>query len=180
MKRWKQALLITAMLCLTTGVIYSYHSTARKKVNKMKQKVSIVTIGANNLKGLRNFYANTFGWKPVAENKDIIFFKCNGMLFGIFGRHELARVSGVDSTGSGFRSFTLAYLTQTRAEVDELFAMLKEKGVDITQPPVQWPFGAYAGNFRDIEGNVWEIGYNPLIPLDEEGNVITHENIDHL
>jgi catechol 2,3-dioxygenase-like lactoylglutathione lyase family enzyme len=56
----------------------------------MEQRLSIITIGTDDLHAMRNFYVQTFGWQPVAENKEIIFFKLNGFLFGLCGRTQLA------------------------------------------------------------------------------------------
>ncbi len=74
----------------------------------------------------------------------------------------------------------LGYLLKTAEEVDELFALLESKGVTIVKKPVKTFFGAYTGYVQDVEGNLWDVGYNPLIPMDEDHNVITHEDIKHL
>ena len=50
----------------------------------LNQRLSIITIGTDSLPAMRNFYIEKFGWKPVAENKDIVFFKLNGFLFGLY------------------------------------------------------------------------------------------------
>lgn len=46
--------------------------------------------------------------------------------------------------------------------------------------PITPPFGGYFFLLEDIEGNVWEVAYNPFIPIDTNGQVITHKSIDHL
>ena len=76
-----------------------------------------------------------------------------------------------------FRNVTLAYLTQTRAAVDEIFEELDRKGVTIIKQPIESFFGAYGGYVEDNEGNVWEFGDNPLIGVDTEGNVSAHRTI---
>jgi catechol 2,3-dioxygenase-like lactoylglutathione lyase family enzyme len=54
-----------------------------KKTNTtMNQRMSIITIGTDNLQAMRQFYVEKFGWQPVAENKDILFFKLNGLRCG--------------------------------------------------------------------------------------------------
>jgi hypothetical protein len=146
----------------------------------MDQRLGIITLGANNLQTLRHFYTDIFGWKPVAENKDIVFFKLNGFLFSIFGRKELAKTSNVSAEGHGFRSFVLAYLVDSKQEVEELYHQLKSRHVKIIQEPQTPPFGGYYFLLADAEDNLWEVACNPYIPLDEAGNVITHKSIDHL
>ena len=147
----------------------------------MEQRLSIITIGADSLEAMRNFYVEKFGWKPVAENKDIIFFKLNGFLFGLFGRKEMAEFNNTSSEGSGFRPYNLAYMVDSKQKVEEIYAAMKSKGVKIIQEPKVPPvIGGYYFLMTDVEGNVWEVAQNLAMPLDENGNVITHEPIDNL
>ena len=50
-----------------------------------------MTVGVDDLAAMRDFYAEKFGWKPEAENKDIVFFKLGGVLLGFFEKEDLAR-----------------------------------------------------------------------------------------
>lgn len=146
----------------------------------MEQRLSVIPIAADNLPAMRQFYVETLGWQPVAENGDILFIKCNGFLFSICKKAQLAPLIGVKSEGTGFRSFTISYNVPTRQEVDQWFANLKAKGVKTFQEPTETFFGGYFFYFSDVEGNILEIAYNPYAPLDESGNVITHHSIDDL
>jgi catechol 2,3-dioxygenase-like lactoylglutathione lyase family enzyme len=153
----------------------------KKKNTTMNQRMSIITIGTDNLQAMRQFYVEKFGWQPVAENKDIIFFKLNGFLLGLFGRKEMATFNNTSPEGSGFRPYNLAYMVNTKEEVEQIYADLKAKGVTIVQEPKVPPvLGGYYFLFKDVEGNIWEVAYNPYIPIGEDGNVITHKSIDHL
>jgi predicted enzyme related to lactoylglutathione lyase len=120
------------------------------------------------------------GWKPVAENKDIVFYKMNGFLFSIGKRKELANFIGIPSEGSGFRSVTFGYNVHTENEVRELYKHLKAKGVKILSKVTEPPFGGLFFYFEDVEGNILEIAYNTFIPLDKDNNVVDHKPIDHL
>ena len=146
----------------------------------MEQRLSVLTIGANDLHAMRKFYEENFGWKPVAANKDIVFYKMNGFLFSIGKRTDLANFIGIDSHGSGFRSVTLGYNVRTEDEVRMLYKQLKDKGVKILKEPTEPPFGGLFFYFEDIEGNILEIAYSTFIPLDGENNAIDHHSIDDL
>lgn len=145
----------------------------------MEQRLSIITLGADDLRAMRNFYVDKFGWTPVAENPDIVFFKLNGLLLGLYGRKELAEFGGTTPEGSGFRSFVLAYMVDSKQKVEALYQQLKSKGVKIVKEPSEPPIGGYCFLLQDIEGNIWEVAYNLFISLDKEGNVITHTSIDN-
>ncbi|WP_080059482.1 VOC family protein [Spirosoma aerolatum] len=146
----------------------------------MDQRFSVITLGTDDLTAMKQFYTETLGWKPVAENKDIVFYKMNGFLFSLFDRANLAQGVGVSAEGTGFRSFTLAYNVGSKREVDDLFDELKVKKVTILKEPHDTPFGGYFFYFADPEGNVLEVAYNPYVPLDERSNIVTHKNIDEL
>lgn len=150
------------------------------KHNAMEQRLSIITIGANNLPAIRDFYESKFGWKPVAVNKDIVFYKVTGSLISFFPAKALMEDAKVEFTPTTTRHYALAYIVNTPEEVDALFDDLEKKGVAIVKRPVKTSFGAYTGYVKDVEGNLWDIGTNPLIPLDKNGDVVTHEDIRHL
>ncbi len=129
---------------------------------------------------MRDFYVDKFGWTPVAENKDIVFFNLNGILLGLFEKEDLAQDAQVESVAVSSTSFSLAHIVETEEEVDDLFASLENKGVEIVKRPQKTFFGAYGGYVADLEGNLWDIASNPYIELDDEGNVTSHKDIKHL
>jgi uncharacterized protein len=50
----------------------------------MQQQISIITLGVADLARSRRFYVDGFGWKPVFENDEIIFYQMNGLVLGTF------------------------------------------------------------------------------------------------
>lgn len=146
----------------------------------MDQRLSILTLGVHDLAAMREFYESKFGWTPVAANKDIVFFKLNGCLFSLFGKESLALDANMPDDRGGAMACSFAYLVPTEAEVDVLFELLERRGVTIVKRPQKTFFGTYTGHVADIEGNLWDIGYNPYIELDAHGNVMTHKDIQHL
>ena len=145
----------------------------------MEQRVSVLTIGASDLSAMKEFYGQVLGWAPVAENKDIVFYKLNGFLLSICERKMLADFIGIDAAGQGFRSVTIGYNVNTREEVLNLYNELKGK-VKILKEPTEPPFGGLFFYFTDIEGNILEVAQNSFIILDEVRNAIDHKPIDHL
>lgn len=146
----------------------------------MEQRISVLSIGADDLIAMRNFYEEILGWNPIAQNKDIAFYKMNGFLFSIAKRRELADFIGVNPDGIGFRSVTFGYNVSTENEVRKLYKKLKAKGVKVLSEPTAPPFGGLFFYFEDIEGNILEIAYNTFVLLDEENNAVDHKEIDHL
>lgn len=146
----------------------------------MQQRLTVLTIGANDLQAMRKFYEEILEWQPVAVNKDIVFYQLNGFLFSIGKRKDLAGFIGVNPEGNGFRSVTFGYNVATEDEVREHYKQLKAKGVKMLNEPTAPPFGGLFFYFEDVEGNILEIACNSFIPLDKDNNAVGHKPIDHL
>jgi uncharacterized protein len=139
----------------------------------MDQRLTIITLGVTNLESSTAFYEQKFGWKrSKASNKDISFFHLNNFELALFNKVELAKDVGVDAKGSGFRAFSLAYNTKSEKEVDLLFSEFVNKGVTIVKKPAKASWGGYSGYIADPDGNLWEVAYNPYLPLDDKGNTM--------
>ncbi|HEU5145266.1 MAG TPA: VOC family protein [Chryseosolibacter sp.] len=145
----------------------------------MEQRMSVLTIGADDLIGMRNFYSHVLGWAPIAGNKDIVFYKLNGCLLSICDRKMLADFIGVSPKGVGFRSTTIGYNVSSREEVLLLFERLRDK-VTILKEPTEPPFGGLFFYFTDVEGNILEVAFNPFVILDKENNAVGHQPIDDM
>ena len=46
----------------------------------MQQQVAVITLGIADLGRSRRFYTNGFGWNPVFENDEVIFYQMNGFV----------------------------------------------------------------------------------------------------
>ena len=60
---------------------------------------------------------------------------------------------------------------RTKAEVDEIIADLKSKGVKIIKEPQKAFWGGYSSYFADPDDYRWEVAYNPFFEFDENGNL---------
>ncbi len=138
----------------------------------MEQRLTIITLGVSDLKKSTEFYESKFGWKKSKSSNDYIsFFTLNGIQIALYDRIELAEDANVNSNGKGFKSFTLAYNTKSEKEVDRIIWELRAKGVEIIKEPQKANWGGYSSYVSDLDGNLWEIAFNPFLELDEKGNV---------
>ena len=136
----------------------------------MEQRVSLVTLGTTDLARARAFYER-LGWRGH-EVEQTVFFQAGGLGVVLWGRDQLARDAGVeDRDGSGFGGVALAHNVRSPTEVDQLLADAAAAGATVTRPAADTFYGGYAGCFQDPDGHVWEIAYNPGLPLAEDGTV---------
>ena len=136
----------------------------------MEQRVSLVTLGVADLERARRFY-ESLGWRSDSEpGADVIFFQAGGLVFGLWGRAQLAEDSGVDDPG-GFGGITLAYNVRSPEEVDATLAEAEQAGAGIVRPGAPTFWGGYSGVFHDPDGHPWEIAHNPFWTLRDDGSI---------
>ena len=139
----------------------------------MEQRISLITLGVADVSRARTFYER-LGWHGQ-ELEETVFFQAGSMalILILWGRAKLAADSGVADTGAGgFDGVVLAHNLRSRAEVDALMAAAATAGAEITQPARETFYGGYAGCFRDPDGHVWEIAWNPGFTLGPDGSLV--------
>ena len=123
--------------------------------------MTVATLGARDVKKLRDFYAG-LGWPLLVDTDDFAAFQTQGALLAIFALEGLeadARAT-VNSPESGLRGFTLAINVESRAQVDSIIAVIRDKGGRITKEPVDSDlFDGRSSYFADPEDNFWEVVY---------------------
>jgi catechol 2,3-dioxygenase-like lactoylglutathione lyase family enzyme len=145
------------------------------------QRISIITLGVADVGRARAFYER-LGWRGQ-EMEETVFFQAGGMALILWGRDKLAADSGVPDSGvpdgdvpdggpGRFDGVVLAHNLRSRAEVDALLTDAAAAGAEITQPARETFYGGYAGCFRDPDGHVWEIAWNPGFTLGPDGSLI--------
>jgi hypothetical protein len=138
----------------------------------MNQHLHLITLGVRDFERARQFYADTLGWKSAAASQDdVAFFQAGGVVLAIYPREKLAEDALTPPEGSGFSGVTLAYNAASEAEVDEIIADLKSKGVKIIKPPQKAFWGGYSSYFADPDDFRWEVAYNPFFEFDAQGNL---------
>ena len=137
----------------------------------MEQRISLITLGVADVSRARTFYER-LGWRGQ-EAEETVFFQAGGTALILWGRAKLADDSGVkDSDAAGFDGVVLAHNVRSRAEVDAVLADAVRAGAGISQPARETFYGGYAGCFRDPDGHVWEVAWNPGFTLAPDGSLV--------
>jgi uncharacterized protein len=127
----------------------------------MEQRISLVTLGVQNLARARAFY-EALGWRGAQQPDDeIVFFQAGGMVFALW----------TALGGHGAPGIELAHNVRSPDEVDALLTKAVSAGATIVRPAARAEWGGYTGAFADPEGYVWEIAHNPDWTLTEDGSV---------
>ena len=137
----------------------------------MKPRISMITLGVDDLARAIDFYQNGLGFPRHGEEEQVAFFNLNGTWLGLYGRNALAEDAQVDAEGAGFNSFTLAHNVHSEEEVDEVMDHALMAGATLVKKPQKVFWGGYSGYFKDPDGHLWEVAHNPVTwigPTDED------------
>jgi catechol 2,3-dioxygenase-like lactoylglutathione lyase family enzyme len=136
----------------------------------VEQRVSLVTLGVADLARARAFYGR-LGWQGQ-EVEQTVFFQAGALAVVLWGGQELARDCGVpDVATHGFGGVVLAHNVRSQAEVDQVLQAAADAGATVTRGARPTRYGGYAGCFADPDGHVWEVAFNPGLPLAADGSI---------
>jgi catechol 2,3-dioxygenase-like lactoylglutathione lyase family enzyme len=142
----------------------------KRKDLAMQQQISVVTLGMSLLGRSRKFYVEGFGWTPVFENDEIIFYQMNGFMLGTWQNpgldNDMRR-----SSGSIPNAFCLAHNVPAREDVEPTMQRLIAAGGRLLREADEPPHGGFRGYLSDPDGHAWEIAWNPAWMIDERGLV---------
>jgi uncharacterized protein len=136
----------------------------------MKQRVSLVTLGVDDLARACAFY-KALGWTTGAEpGDDVAFFQAGEMVLALWDRGRLAEDSCVEDNG-GWGGVTLALNLGSPQEVDETIEQARAAGATIGREPAETFWGGYSAIFLDPDGHPWEIAHNPNWTITADGGI---------
>ena len=138
----------------------------------MEQRVSLITLGVSDLARARRFYEEGFGWVPHHKTQgDVAFYQLPGMALGLFPRTELLKDATLPEDTPAGVIMSIAINARSIEEVDAIFAEAIKAGATVAKQPETVFWGGYSGYFRDPDGHLWEVAWNPGFPIAEDGTV---------
>jgi predicted lactoylglutathione lyase len=139
----------------------------------VEPRVDVITLAVDDLERALRFYRDGLGFESrgvigtqwtdeeSGANGAIAVFKFeSGLLLSLYPRSDLAKDAAIPAGPARPGEFSLGQLVQSRAEVDELIEKAEAAGAAVTTPRDR-PWGIYSGYFRDLDGHLWEIIWNP-------------------
>ena len=138
----------------------------------MRQKLNLITLGVDDFEKSLDFYEKGLGWKKSDKSMDsLALFNLGGIILALHSRHELADDTTLTYQPTTFSGLTISHNTKSEKEVDEILEQVTKLGATIVKPAQKVYWGGYNGYFKDLDGYLFEVAYNPFWELDEKGNV---------
>ena len=140
----------------------------------MKPRVTIITIGVDDLERALRFYRDGLGLRTGGivgqefEHGAVAFFDLQaGLKLAIWPRSSISHDTGLPQGSQSPTEFTLGHNVSSRAEVDEVMAQAGKAGAIVVKPAHDTFWGGYAGYFKDPDNHLWEIAWNPQLELED-------------
>lgn len=136
----------------------------------MEQRISLITLGVDDLARAREFYEGGLGWTPTQTPDGVAFYQLPGIVLALFGRADLAEDCGQAIDGR-FSGISIAINERDEAGVDAVMVAALAAGATVVKPAHRTYWGGYSGYFADPDGHVWEVAHNPFWTINDDGTV---------
>ena len=138
----------------------------------MGQKLTLITLGSKNIQRSADFWEKGLGWKRSPKSMDdLILFPLGGMTLALYPVVELADDVTLPYQPTAFAGLTLAYNAKSEQEVDEVLQKVEALGATVVKPAQKVFWGGYSGYFKDPDGHLFEVAFNPVWELDDDDNL---------
>lgn len=140
----------------------------------MKPRVSLLTLGVDDLDRAVAFYRDGLGFPTEGvvgtefDHGAVAFFELRGGLkLALWPRRDLAHDAGIREGPRSSTEFSLGHNVNSGEEVDAAMAKAARAGAEIVKDAHETFWGGYAGYFRDPDGHLWEVAWNPHWKVDD-------------
>ncbi|CEN36147.1 VOC family protein [Capnocytophaga cynodegmi] len=138
----------------------------------MRQKLNLITLGVRDFEKSLNFYEN-LGWKKSVQSLDeYALFPLEGIVLGLHLLKDLEEDTTLPYESSSFSGLTISFNAKSEEEVDEVLQKVAQLGATIVKPAQKVYWGGYSGYFKDLDGYLFEVAYNPYWEFDENDNLV--------
>jgi uncharacterized protein len=144
------------------------HPVALGNGQHMKPRITVVTIGVDDLEKSLRFYRDGLGFstegiigKEFPYGAVVFIDLQSDLRLALWPRRSIAHESGLPLGASSPTEFTLGHNVSSKSEVDAVMRQARNAGAVIVKPAQDTFWGGYAGYFQDPDGHLWEVVWNP-------------------
>ena len=140
----------------------------------MEPRIHVLTLAVTDLERALAFYRDGLGLSsPGVVGTEFsgdgttpagavaMFELDGGLVLALYPRTELAKDANIPVGAPQTGEFSIGHLVEHKTDVDRVLAQAEAAGATVTDQPHDRPWGIYSGYFRDPDGHLWEIIWNP-------------------
>ncbi|WP_181296041.1 VOC family protein [Pseudomonas sp. Q2-TVG4-2] len=136
----------------------------------MQPRITVITLGVEDLEASLRFYRDGLGFASEGiigqelEHGAVAFIQLQaGLRLALWPRSSIAHDTGLALGPASATEMTLGHNVASKAEVDAVMAIADAAGAVIIKPAHDTFWGGYSGYFKDPDGHLWEIVWNPQL-----------------
>jgi catechol 2,3-dioxygenase-like lactoylglutathione lyase family enzyme len=142
----------------------------------VQARIHVITLAVDDLERALSFYRDGLGLESPGiigtefPSDDVnpagavaMFQLHGGLILALYPRTELAKDAKVPLASPNAGEFSLGHAVASREAVDSLLTAARTAGATLTEEPHDRPWGIYSGYFRDPDGHLWEVMWNPAL-----------------
>ena len=140
----------------------------------MQPRIHVITLAVDDLDRALRFYRDGLGFESpgiigtefVADDENpggaaAMFTLADGLILAVYGRSDLAKDAAIPVGTPASGAFSIGHLVRSRDEVDAVLRQAVAAGAGALGEPHDRPWGIYSAYFRDPDGHLWEVIWNP-------------------
>jgi hypothetical protein len=134
----------------------------------MKPRITVITIGVDDLERSLRFYRDGLGLPTEGivgtefEHGAVVFFELqSGLKLALWPRKSLSRDAGIPATPPSPTEFAIGHNVSSKKEVEAVMKQARKAGAVIVKEAHDTFYGGYAGYFEDPDRHLWEVAWNP-------------------
>jgi catechol 2,3-dioxygenase-like lactoylglutathione lyase family enzyme len=140
----------------------------------VKPRIKVLTLAVADLKRSLAFYRDGLGLRTKGivgeqfEDGSVVFFNLDGgLILALYPATALSKDAAISATDARLGAVSIGHIVKNRATVEKIVARAQKAGAVVTDSPRDRFWGGYSGYFRDPDGHLWEIAWNPEWQVDD-------------
>jgi catechol 2,3-dioxygenase-like lactoylglutathione lyase family enzyme len=142
----------------------------------MRSRIDVITLAVSDLDRSLAFYRDGLGLRsPGVIGTEVpgdettpagaaaMFQLEGGLILALYPRTELAKDASIPLGPPRAGEFSIGNLVGSRSDVDALLAQAEAAAATLTGEPHDRPWGIYSDYFRDPDGHLWGVIWNPQL-----------------
>jgi len=138
----------------------------------------VITLAVSDLDRALEFYRDGLGFDSTGvigtefagddttpAGAAAMFQLQGGLILALYPRTELAKDANIPLGPPVTGEFSIGHAVGNKADLDALLAQAERAGATLTDQPHERPWGIYSGYFRDLDGHLWEVIWNPRLEI---------------
>jgi catechol 2,3-dioxygenase-like lactoylglutathione lyase family enzyme len=142
----------------------------------MDARIDVITLAVDDLERALAFYRDGLGLESrgvigtefvgddvTPAGATALFELRGGLMLALYPRSELAKDANIRLEPPKSGEFSIGHAVGSSDEVDAVLAQAEAAGATLTDEAHDRPWGIYSGYFRDPDGHLWEVLWNPRL-----------------